>query len=886
MSTIGKIQQVALTEEIQRSYLNYAMSVIVSRALPDVRDGLKPVHRRILYAMHQMGLTSGSSYTKSAKIVGETMGKFHPHGDGPIYDALVRLVQPFSLRYPLIDGQGNYGSVDGDPPAAMRYSEAKPAKITEFLLSDIDKDTVSFSDNFDASMKEPDYLPAALPNLLLMGSEGIAVGMATKIPPHNLIEVVDAIVETINKGKAVKAVEETQEKAKEKSDELFFVKKIDLAVAEGKEKDLEVEAPQYTFDSEVTTEDLLQFIKGPDFPTGGVIYGAKHLSEVYGSGRGTIVVRGVAKIEEAERGKSRIVISELPYQVNKAMLVARIAELARDKKLVGISDLRDESDRKGMSVVIELKKDARPKSVLNNLYKHTSLQTTFPCNFVALVDGTPRTLGLKTILVEYVKHRQEVITRRSIFDLKEAKRRAHILEGLKIALDHLDAVIETIRKSPDSDEAKTNLMTKFKLTEIQAVAILDMQLRRLAALERQKIEDEYKKVGEFIDSLIDLITHPEKILKVVVDEIGQIKEKYGDPRRTKVYLQPVGDISEEDLIAREEVLVTMTRTGYIKRVSPSTYKAQSRGGKGVMGMTTKEEDEIAHIVSASTHDSLMFFTDRGRVFSVKAYEVAEGSRQSKGQAVVNLINIDQGENIEAILPLDAREGTKYLMMATRGGTVKKTPLAEFKNMRQSGLIAIKLDKQDRLAWVRPTTGEDFVLLATKKGKSIKFSESDVRPMGRPAQGVRGILIGGDDELISMEVFPQKENIVEDKRRKVFRDILVVSEKGLGKRTPVSQFPLQKRGGSGVKVADLAEKTGELCSATMVTQDVEQIILTSKGGQVIRLPLKNIPQLGRVTQGVILMRFGKDKADRVAAVATLDKEEAEASGEPVAEVEEV
>lgn len=874
---IGKIQQVALIEEIQKSYLNYAMSVIVQRALPDVRDGLKPVHRRILYAMHQMGMTAGSSYTKSAKIVGETMGKFHPHGDGPIYDALVRLAQNFSMRYPLIDGQGNYGSVDGDPPAAMRYTEARPAKISAELLADMDKDTVRFSENFDASIKEPDYLPATLPNLLLMGSEGIAVGMATKIPPHNLNEVVDAIIETINKGKA-------QIKEQEQKDNLFFVKKIDLAVSEGKEKDLDVEAPQYTFESEVTTEEVLQFIKGPDFPTGGLIYGAKHLSEVYATGRGTIVVRGVAKIEESEKGKSRIVITELPYQVNKALLVAKIAELARDKKLVGISDLRDESDRKGMSVVIELKKDARPKSVLNNLYKHTSLQNTFPCNFVALVDGTPRTLGLKTILVEYVKHRQEVITRRSIFDLKEAKRRAHILEGLKIALDFLDEVIATIRKSPDSDTAKANLMNNFKLTEIQATAILDMQLRRLSALERDKIEEEYQKVGEAIEGLIDLITHPTKILKVIVDEISKLKEKYGDTRRTKVYLQPVGEISEEDLIAREEVLITMTRTGYVKRVSPSTYKAQSRGGKGVVGMTTKEEDEIAHIVSASTHDQLMFFTDRGRVFTVRAYEVAEGSRQSKGQAVVNLINIDQGENVEAILPLEASSGKKYLMMATRGGTIKKTSLAEFKNMRQSGLIAIKLEKQDRLAWVRPTTGEDFVLLATKKGKSIKFLESDVRPMGRPAQGVRGILLGGSDELISMEIFPQKEEVIEDKRRKVFRDILVVSEKGLGKRTPVSQFPLQKRGGSGVKVAELAEKTGELCSATMVTQEIEQIILTSRGGQVIRLPLKNIPQLGRVTQGVILMRFGKVKGDQVAAVAILDKEEAEASGEPITDVE--
>lgn len=872
---IGKIIQVKITEEVQKSYLNYAMSVIVSRALPDVRDGLKPVHRRILFAMHQMGMTPSSSYTKSAKIVGETMGKFHPHGDGPIYDALVRLAQDFSMRYPLVDGQGNYGSVDGDPPAAMRYTEARPAKISAELLLDIDKNTVEYEDNFDGTIKEPKYLPAILPNLLLMGSEGIAVGMATKIPPHNLNEVVEAIVATIKKGKAIIQKESTKQKTQSENGAEFAIKKIDLAVSEGIQKIIEVEAPETDFDSEISTDDLLQYIKGPDFPTGGLIYGAKQMGEVYGSGRGTIVVRGVAKIEEAERSKSRIVITELPYQVNKALLVARIAELARDKKLVGISDLRDESDRKGMSVVIELKKDARPKSVLNNLYKHTYLQTTFPANFVALVDGTPRTLPLKVILVEYVKHRQQVVTKRSLYELTEAKKRAHILEGLKIALDFLDEVIATIRKSPDSDEAKTNLIQKFKLTEVQAVAILDMQLRRLAALERQKIEEEYKKVQELIKFLTDLLTHPEKILGVIERELKEVKEKYGDERRTKIYLQPVGEISEQDLVAKEETIVTITKTGYIKRLPRNTYKSQSRGGKGVMGMTTKDEDEIAHIISASTHDQMMFFTDRGRVFALKAWEIHEGSRQSKGQAIVNLLNIDQGETIEAVLALDPSQ--KYLMLATRGGTVKKTSLTEFKNLRSSGLIAIKLDKSDRLAWVRPTSGEDYVLMASRKGKSIKFKETDVRPMGRPATGVRGILLGTGDEVISMEVFPQKEQAVEDKRKKIFRDILVVTEKGLGKRTPVSQFPIQKRSGSGVKIAELSEKTGDATAALMVTQEVEQVLLTSKSGQVIRLPLKNIPQLGRATQGVILMRFGKNKGDKVAAVATLDREEAEGQG---------
>lgn len=876
---IGKILPVKITEEVQKSYLNYAMSVIVSRALPDVRDGLKPVHRRILFAMHQMGLIPSSQYTKSAKIVGETMGKFHPHGDGPIYDALVRLAQDFSMRYPLVDGQGNYGSVDGDPPAAMRYTEARPAKISQELLLDIDKNTVEYEDNFDGTIKEPKYLPAILPNLLLMGSEGIAVGMATKIPPHNLNEVVDAISQTIEKGKAIVSTQNTVHSTQENKSTggaEFAIKKIDLAVSEGIQKAIEVVAPETDFNSEITTEELLQHIKGPDFPTGGLIYGAKQMGEVYGSGRGTIVVRGVAKIEEAERGKSRIIISELPYQVNKALLVSKIAELTRDKKLVGISDLRDESDRKGMSVVIELKKDARPKSVLNNLYKHTALQTTFPANFVALVDGTPRTLPLKVILVEYIKHRQQVVTRRSLFELTEAKKRAHILEGLKIALDFLDEVIATIRKSPDSDEAKTNLMAKFKLTEVQAIAILDMQLRRLAALERQKIEDEYKKVQELILSLTDLLTHPEKILDVIEKELKEVKEKYGDERRTKVYLQPVGEISEEDLVAKEETIVTVTKTGYIKRVPRNTYKSQSRGGKGVVGMTTKEEDEIAHLVSASTHDQMMFFTDKGRVFTLKAWEIQEGSRQAKGQAIVNLLNIDQGETIEAVLVFDPQ--AKYLMMATRGGTVKKTSLSEFKNLRSSGLIAIKLDKEDSLAWVRPTTGNDLVLMATRKGKSIKFKETDVRPMGRPATGVRGVLLGADDQVISMEVFPSKEPEITDKRKKVFRDILVVTENGLGKRTPVSQFPLQKRSGSGVKVAELSLKTGDVCASLMVTQEVEQVLLTSKSGQVIRLPLKNIPQLGRATQGVILMRFGKNKEDRVAAVATLNREEVEQTTE--------
>lgn len=901
---IGKLRQVEITEEVQKSYLDYAMSVIVARALPDVRDGLKPVHRRILYAMHQMGLTASSSYTKSAKVVGETMGKFHPHGDSPIYEALVRLAQEFSIRYPLIDGQGNFGSVDGDPPAAMRYTEVRPAKISQELLSDIEKDTVEFEDNFDGTLKEPTFLPAILPNLLLMGAEGIAVGMATKIPPHNLSEVIEAIIATIKKGNiSVEKNEETNGESdefnksqselsstsgisqSELSSTAFSIKKIDLAVSEGKRLfEIDMKPPQTSFTSDITIEELLKHIKGPDFPTGGAIYGGKELPEIYGSGRGKITVRGIAKIEEGAKGKSRIVITELPYQVNKALLVVKIAELVRDKKIAGISDLRDESDKKGMTVVVELKKDAKPKAVLNNLYKHTSLQTSFPANFVALVEGTPRTLTLKQILVEYVKHRQKVVTRRSIFELTEAKRRSHILEGLKIALDNLDEVIQTIRKSKDSETAKTSLMEKFGLTEIQAVAILDMQLRRLSALERGKIEEEYKKVGELIDYLTDLLTHPEKMLEVIEKEILELKEKYGDERRTRIYASPVGEISEEDLVAKEETIVTITKTGYIKRLPPSTYRAQRRGGMGVSGMATKLEDEIAQILTASTHDQLMFFTDKGRVFATKVWEIPEGSRQSKGQAIVNLLNIDQGEKIEAILPLGKQNEIKYLILATRKGTVKRVKLSEFKNLRSSGMIAIKLDKDDALSWAEGSDGKAHVLLVTRKGKAIKFSEDDIRPMGRSARGVRGITIVPGDEVVAMEIFPAKIKTPEDKRRKFFLDILVVMQRGLGKRTPVTQFPLQKRGGQGVKTADLTDRTGNIAAALMVNQDIDQIIITSKHGQVIKLPLKNIPQLGRATQGVILMRFDKTskmssttykaKVDSVAAVATLDKEEGE------------
>ncbi len=818
---IGKILQVEITQEMQKNFLDYAMSVIVQRALPDARDGLKPVHRRILYAMWDMGLKFSSKHKKSATVVGEVLGKYHPHGDMPVYDALVRLAQDFSMRYPLVDGQGNFGSIDGDSPAAMRYTETKLSRISDEMLTDIEKETVDMAPNFDGSHNEPVFLPAKLPNLLLMGSEGIAVGMATKIPPHNLSEVVDAVTYQIDHPGA-------------------------------------------------SVEELMQFIKGPDFPTSGAIYDSKAIAEVYATGRGRIVVRGKAEIEETKSGKSQIVVTELPYQVNKAELVAHIADLVHEKKIDGISDLRDESDRHGIRMVIELKRDAKPKALLNNLWKHTALQTTFPANFVALVDGTPLTLGLSQILGEYIKHRQLVVTRRTQYDLKIAKARAHILEGLKIALDHLDAVIKTIRESRDSDEAKTNLMSRFGLSEIQSVAILDMQLRRLAALERQKIEDEYKEVLDLIGFLEDLLAHPEKILGLIKTELAEIKDKYGDPRRTKVYKLALGELSEEDLIPSEDTVITITSTGYIKRQDPAVFRTQHRGGKGVTGMTTKEEDDIAHMITANTHDDMLFFTTTGRVFKIKVYDLPEGSRQAKGQAVVNLININQDEKLQTVLALGKGDEIKFLLMATKNGTVKKTKLSDYANIRTTGIISIKLDSGDSLEWVKSTTGSDHILLVSHDGKSIRFKEEDVRPTARDTMGVRGIELKAGDYVVGMEVFPSTKEAPRDRRRKSFEDVLIVTENGLGKRTSVNAWPLQKRGGQGVKPAQITPKTGKIVSCIAIDELVDQIVLTSKSAQIIKLPIRNIPQLGRDTQGVILMRFSH-KSDTVAAVTCLEKD---------------
>lgn len=862
---IGKIQLSEITSELSKSYVDYAMSVIVARALPDVKDGLKPVHRRILYAMSQMGLKHTGPTTKSAKVVGEVLGKYHPHGDTAVYDTMVRLAQDFSMRYPLVKGQGNFGSVDGDSAAAMRYTEAKLSAISEYLLADIEKDTVDYIDNFDATLKEPVFMPALLPNLLLMGSEGIAVGMATKIPPHNISEVIDAITSMIKKGRVT-----IEDQTAHDTENDFVIKKINL-IAAGEAKTFtqeEVDPKSISFETDSTVDEITDILPGPDFPTGGAIYDANSLKEVYATGRGRIVVRGIAEIEDTGK-RSQIIITEIPYQVNKAEMVAKIAELVKDKKLIGISDLRDESDKDGMRVVIELKKDAKPKSVLNNIYKHTRLQTTFPANFVALVDGTPHTLNLKQILVEYIKHRQKVVVRRTIFELTEAKRRAHILEGLKIALDNLDAVIKTIRESKTQEEAKTNLKERFKLSEIQAIAILDMQLRRLAALEREKIEKEYQELKKLIDELVAILKDPQRILTIITTELAELRQKFGDARRTKIYKSKIGEFSEEDLVAKEDVLVTVTKTGYIKRVAKNTYKAQRRGGKGVIGMVTKEEDEIDHLVTASTHDQILFFTNKGRVFGAKAFEIPESSRQAKGQALVNFLNLEAGEVIKSILPVNKDLKAKHLILATASGVIKKTELKQFENLRSSGLIAIKLQGTDSLISAHLSFGSDNVMLLTKKGMSIRFPEANVRPMGRATTGVTGVKFDKDDNLIGMEVFPEKLEVPEDKRKKVFRDVLTLSIHGLGKRTRFDLFPMQKRAGKGVKACVVTDKTGDLACAAMVTENSDQLVITSKKGQVIKLPVKNIPQLGRATQGVIIMRFA-NKGDTIAAATVLAK----------------
>ncbi len=805
---------------MEDSYLRYSMSVIISRALPDVRDGLKPVHRRILYVMDRMGIRSGGKTVKSAQIVGEVMGKYHPHGDGAIYDSMVRMAQDWSMRYGLVQGQGNFGSMDGDPPAAYRYTEARMARPAEELLADIEKETVDFRDNYDGTRKEPTVLPAKLPNLLLNGQMGIAVGMATNIPPHNLGELVDATMHLVD-------------------------------------------------NPEATTDDLLEFVKGPDFPTGGIVYGKDSLRTAYNSGRGGIVVRAVANIEESKKGRHSIIVTEIPYALNKATLIEKIADLVKDKKIVGISDLRDESARGSVRIVIDLKKDAYPKKILNQLYKLTPLQTSFHYNMLALVDGIqPRVLGLQDILSEYIKHRRSVVRRRTEFELRKAKERAHVLEGLKIALDHIDEVIATIRASQTTDEAQANLIEKFSLSEIQAKAILAMQLRTLAGLERKKIEDELAELLKLIASLEAILADEKKILKIIKTELADIKKSFADERRTKIVPQELGKMNDEDLVPDEQVVVTLTSANYIKRSQIADYRKQNRGGKGKRGMATREEDVIEHVVNASTHDYLLFFTNKGRVFRMKTYEVPATNLTAKGVAIVNLLQLQPEEKVSSVINLSKQDNSGHLFMCTVRGVVKKTPFEQYKNVRSSGLISINLDDGDELRWIRMTNGDNEIVISTALGQAIRFHERDVRPMGRASRGVRGIRLRTGDNVIGMDTVKEGSSI------------FVISESGYGKRTKVAQFSPHARGGVGIRSAVVNKKTGNLIGVKTLEGDGQEVIIISQQGQTIRLGIKDIPELGRATQGVRIMRL--NDSDVVVSLALVDKVEDEDDTEEVPE----
>jgi DNA gyrase subunit A len=802
--TDGKIIPIDLKDEMKRSYMLYSMSVIVGRALPDVRDGLKPIHRRILYAMNEIGLTSDKPHRKSATIVGEVMGKYHPHGDAAIYDALVRMAQDFSQRYPLIDGHGNFGSVDGDPPAAMRYTEARMARISQKLLADIDKDTVDFQPNFDESLKEPVVLPCRFPNLLVNGSSGIAVGMATNIPPHNLREVIDGVIMLID-------------------------------------------------NPDAKVEDLMTVIKGPDFPTAGIIVGKEGIRSAYTTGRGSIRIRAAAQIESLSGGRNRIIVSEIPYQVNKSRLIEHIAELVRDKKIDGITDLRDESDREGIRIVIDVRRDANPNVILNQLYRHTQMQTTFGVIMLVIVNGEPKLLDLKSVISHYIEYQKEIVVRRTRFDLNKAEERAHILEGLKIALDNLDAVINLIRSSRTPDIAREGLMKSFNLTEKQAQAILDMRLQRLTGLERRKIEDELKDIMNLIKELKGILADEQKVLQIIKEELLEIKETFGDDRRTRITAGS-SDFDVEDLIAEEDIAVTLTHQGYIKRMPLNTYKSQRRGGRGITATNPKEEDFVEHLFIATTLNYILFFTDKGRVYSLKAYEIPEASRQARGTAIVNLIPLMPDETIRAVIPIRTFAPDKYLLMATRRGIVKKTALEEFDTKRKTGLLAIRLDPDDDLVSVKRTTGNQEIIIVTAQGLALRFSEEDVRPMGRSARGVIGIRLGDGDTVIGMDV------VRED------RDLLVVTENGYGKRTPLNQYrTYASRGGRGVKAIKLTDKTG-LAVAIKVLEGDDELMCISAEGVVIRMDAADISQQGRGAQGVRVMRL--DPEDKVVSIAQI------------------
>lgn len=818
------IERRTLENVMQDSFFRYSMSVIIDRALPDVRDGLKPVHRRILYSMEANGWRSGGKFVKSARVVGDVIGKYHPHGDTSIYDSMVRLAQPWSLRMPLVNGQGNFGSMDGDEAAAYRYTEAKMTRIAEEMLVDINKDTIDFRDNFDGSEQEPAVLPAKIPNLLLNGQIGIAVGMATNIPPHNLGELVDASIELID-------------------------------------------------NKDATVDDLLKHVKGPDFPTGATIYGGASMKQAYQTGRGSVTVRAVADIEETKKGRHQIVVTEVPYGVNKATMIERIADLVKEKKITGISDLRDETARGKVRVVIELKKDAYPKKLLNQLYKLTSLQTSFNFNMLALVDGIqPRVLGLQEMLQEFVKHRQKVVRRRTEFELKKAKERAHILEGYKIALDHIDEVIKTIRASKTQDEAEAALIAKFKLSEIQAKAILAMQLRRLTGLERQAIEDELNELIKLIAKLEGILADEQEILNIIKTELLEMKEKYGDERRSKIINHELGKFSDEELIPEEDSVILLTTENYIKRTLVSEYRRQNRGGKGKRGMTTKEEDVIDQLVPASTHDYLLFFTNRGRVFRLKAYEVPAASLAAKGVAAVNLLQLQPEEKITSIIRHEKNASDEgFLFMATIKGTIKKTPLKDYANIRTNGLIAINLDEGDELRWIQKTSGSHDVIISTSAGQAIRFNESDARPMGRAARGVRGVRLRPNDWVVGMDVVTNDQ-----------LTLLVISENGYGKATRVANFTPHKRGGVGIKAAVVTAKTGPIIAVRTLPEDASEVLLISSKGQAIRIALKDVPTLGRTTQGVRIMRMSE--GDKVSSLGLMPEQNADAEVETETEGE--
>ncbi len=819
---MDKLKELPFAHEIRDSFLSYSMSVIVARALPDVRDGLKPVQRRIVYGMNEMGATSSVAHKKSARIVGDVMGKYHPHGDSSIYDALVRMAQDFSYRYLLVDGHGNFGSMDGDGAAAMRYTEARMSKLSMELVRDINKNTIDFDPNYDGSEKEPKVLPAKFPNLLVNGSTGIAVGMATNIPPHNLSEVIDGTIALID-------------------------------------------------NPEIDTLGLMEFIKGPDFPTGGTILGNSGIKRAYDSGKGIITVRSRAEIEEMKNGKPQIIITEIPYMVNKASLVEKIADLVRDKIIDGITDLRDETNRNGVRIVIELRRDANANVVLNNLYKHTSLQTTFGINSLAIVDGEPRILSLKEMLEKYIEHQRIVITRRTEFDLEKAKNRAHILEGLKIALDHIDEIVQLLKKSKNDDEALKELMSRFELTDIQARAILEMKLRRLTGLEREKIESELKELEILIADLADILAHEERILGIIKSELTEIKEKYGDERRTNIDMSAIDYIEDESLIPVENILITLTNKGYIKRTTSETYRSQNRGGVGVKGMTTNEEDFAQNIISMTTHDYLLFFTNKGKVYRVKGYEIPLYSRQSKGLPIINLLPIEKEENVTVMMKIEANDPAKYIVLCTQTGSIKRTNIREFDNIRTNGKLAITLREDDQLIAAKKTDGEKEILIASSNGRMIRFDENEIRVMGRSAAGVRGIDVG-DGVCVGCEIADKGQQI------------LVVTENGYGKQTDLEAYRITHRGSKGVKALNITEKNGNIVSFKTVHGDEDLMIITDSG-VIIRLPLEQVSTTGRVAQGVRLINLKEDqKVSSVALIQKDEESESEISDETIVEVE--